>query len=61
MAQAKNPFAISMAMTLLVFFTVGSARSRWLIVPWWRAGLQTLGVGTIAALLAYAVGLVMRT
>jgi hypothetical protein len=48
-------------MTLLVFFAVGSARSRWLVVTGWRAGLETLGVGAIAALLAYAAGLVMRT
>ena len=59
--HATSAFAISVAMTLVVFFIIGSARSRWLIVPWWRAGLQTLGVGTIAALLAYAAGLVMRT
>lgn len=60
-ARARNAFTISIAMTLLVFFAVGSARSRWLVAPWWRAGLETLGVGAIAALLAYAAGLVMRT
>lgn len=49
-------FALSIAMTLTVFFAVGSARSRWLAISWWRAGVETLGVGAGAAALAYAAG-----
>ncbi|PYQ31821.1 MAG: hypothetical protein DMF56_01580 [Acidobacteria bacterium] len=59
--RVKSAFAVSIAMTLIVFFAVGSARSRWLVVSWWRAGLETLAIGSIAALLAYAAGLVLRT
>ena len=59
--HAQSALAISIAMTLIVFFVVGSTRSRWLVVSWWRAGLETLAVGSIAALLAYAVGIAMRT
>ena len=57
----RTPFAlrISLAMTLAVFFAIGSVRSRWLIVSWWRAGMETLVVGSIAALLAYAAGLLI--
>jgi len=51
-----HPFAISIAMTLAVFFAVGSARSRWLAMSWWRAGVETLIVGSIAALLAWSAG-----
>jgi VIT1/CCC1 family predicted Fe2+/Mn2+ transporter len=59
--RAPNPFAISVSMTLAVFFIIGSARSRWLVMTWWRAGLETFAVGSIAAALAYAAGVVMRT
>ncbi|MEA2572059.1 MAG: vacuolar iron transporter family protein [Acidobacteriota bacterium] len=51
-----HPFAVSVAMTLAVFFAVGSARSRWLAMSWWRAGIETLIVGGIAATLAWAAG-----
>jgi vacuolar iron transporter family protein len=34
-----DSYAFSLAATLGVFFGIGSVKSRWLIVPWWRAGL----------------------
>jgi len=49
-------FPASAIMTLGVFFAVGSARSRWLILPWWRAGLETLTLGAVAAALAWGAG-----
>jgi vacuolar iron transporter family protein len=52
-------FAPSLVMTLAVFFAIGSVKSRWLVVSWWRAGLETLAIGSIAAALAYAAGLVI--
>jgi VIT1/CCC1 family predicted Fe2+/Mn2+ transporter len=51
-----SAFTLSVVMTLGVFFAVGSARSRWLVLSWWRAGLETLSLGTIAAALAWAAG-----
>jgi vacuolar iron transporter family protein len=54
-----NAFEISLAATLAVFFAIGSARSRWLIISWWRAGLETLGIGSVAAALAYVAGVVI--
>lgn len=56
-AGVPHPVAISVIVTLLVFFAVGSARSRWLTMSWWRAGSETLLVGSIAAALAYAAGI----
>lgn len=56
-----NAFTLSIVMTAIAFFAVGSARSRWLLLSWWRAGLETLAMGAIAASIAYAAGLLMRT
>jgi VIT1/CCC1 family predicted Fe2+/Mn2+ transporter len=52
-------FVPSLVMTLAAFFAIGSVKSRWLVVSWWRAGLETLVIGSIAAALAYAAGLVI--
>ena len=52
---------VSLVMTGIAFFVVGSVRSRWLLLPWWRAGLETLGIGAIAAALAYAAGVIIAT
>jgi VIT1/CCC1 family predicted Fe2+/Mn2+ transporter len=57
--RLPNAFTLSVAMTGCAFFLIGSARSRWLLLSWWRAGLETLGVGAIAAVLAYGAGVVI--
>lgn len=49
-------FAISIVATLLTFFAIGAAKSRWSLAKWWRSGGETLLIGGVAALLAYAVG-----
>ena len=59
LVRLPHPFAISAIMTACTFFAIGSARSRWLLSSWWRAGLETLGVGTIAAALAYGAGMLI--
>jgi len=46
----------STVMTGLTFFAIGSLRSRWSPLPWWRAGLNTTAIGLGAAAVAYAVG-----
>ncbi len=53
-------FAISVTMTGLVFFLIGTAKSIWSLAPWWRSGLETLFIGGIAAAMAYAVGYLLR-
>jgi len=57
---AVNPFALSILLTGVVFFAIGSAKSRWSTGSWWRSGLSTLFVGGIAASLAYVVGVVLK-
>lgn len=51
-----NAFIISIIATLLTFFAIGAAKSRWSLAAWWRSGAETLWIGGIAALLAYGVG-----
>jgi len=55
-----DPLALSIVMTGIVFFGIGSLKSRWSMSVWWRSGLSTLAVGVIAASLAYAVGLLLN-
>lgn len=52
---------LSMIMTATVFFAIGSAKSRWSTTSWWQSGLTTFLVGAIAASLAYATGLLLKT
>lgn len=56
----ESAFAWSIGLTATVFFTIGSVQSRWSIYPWWQTGLATLGIGGIAAGLAYGVGYLLR-
>lgn len=55
-----NPLLASVVMTGAVFFIIGSLKSRWSTASWWSSGLSTLLVGTIAAGLAYVVGLLLK-
>ena len=57
----NSPLAFSMALTAVVFFTIGSLKSRWSTATWLSSGLATLGVGTMAAALAYTAGALLRT
>ena len=59
----KVPYAfeVSIIMTGTVFLTIGSAKSRWSTASWWRSGLTTLLVGAIAAALAYATSVVLKS
>jgi len=57
----SQAFLISIILTALVFFVIGSIKSRWSTVSWWRSGLSTLLVGGVAAGLAYAVGVFLKS
>lgn len=57
--RLPNAFTLSVAMTGCAFFLIGSARSRWLLLSWWRAGLETLTLGSIAAAIAYGAGVLI--
>jgi VIT1/CCC1 family predicted Fe2+/Mn2+ transporter len=54
-------FEASAGMTALVFFLIGSVKSRWSPVSWWRSGGETLAIGLAAAALAYLVGALLRS
>jgi VIT1/CCC1 family predicted Fe2+/Mn2+ transporter len=54
-------FSISAVLTAVVFFLIGSAKAYWSPQPWWRSGASTFAVGAIAALLAYIVGVMLRS
>ena len=51
-----DPFLIATCATALVFFAIGTGKSRWSLAPWWRSGLETLAIGSTAAAIAYVVG-----
>ena len=49
----------STLMTAMTFFSIGSFRSRWSPMPWWRSGLETFAIGMSAATIAYVVGVLL--
>jgi len=58
-ASTSNPFYYSSAATGLVFFVIGSIKSRWSTTPWWKSGMTTLAVGASASALAFLVGSIL--
>ncbi|MGH1482733.1 MAG: VIT1/CCC1 transporter family protein [Geminicoccales bacterium] len=52
--------SLSVMMTALVFFIIGSLKSRWSTSSWWHSGAETLTIGLAAAGVAYAVGLALK-
>ena len=51
-----NAFTISTGATLMTFFLIGAAKSRWSLSKWWWSGGETLLIGALAAIIAYGVG-----
>jgi VIT1/CCC1 family predicted Fe2+/Mn2+ transporter len=58
---APATFQISIVMTALVFFLIGSTKSHWSPVSWWRSGSETLAIGLGAATLAFLIGHGLKT
>ena len=54
--RLPSPFVTAIALTAVVFFSIGAAKGRWSVAPWWRSGLETLAIGLGAAALAYGIG-----
>jgi VIT1/CCC1 family predicted Fe2+/Mn2+ transporter len=54
---ATTLFAISAAATAISFFLIGAAKGHVVHRSLLGSGLETLGIGSAAALLAYLVGL----
>lgn len=58
--ELEQAFTWSAAMTGVAFFAVGSLKARYVEQLWWRAGLETLAVGGLAAVLAYVAGALLK-
>ena len=56
----SKSLVVSFIMTSIVFFAIGSAKSKWSPASWLSSGLTTLLVGTSAAALAYAAAVVLK-
>jgi len=56
----ESAFGVSIVLTAVVFFVIGSVKSLWSTASWWRSGLSTLLVGSAAASLAYTVGVFLK-
>ena len=58
---AAAPFGMAAAMTAATFFGIGALKSRWTLSSWWRSGGETLLIGAVAAIIAYAAGSLIGT
>jgi VIT1/CCC1 family predicted Fe2+/Mn2+ transporter len=57
--RAEHANMLSMILTGVVFFAIGSAKSMVSTLSWWRSGMETFGIGSAAAIVAFAVGRVL--
>lgn len=53
---ASPELRLRVAMTLVTLFVVGALRALVTTLRWWRAGLEMLLVGAVAAAVSYGVG-----
>lgn len=60
LVRSEHSLTVSVVLTGIVFFVIGSVKSKWSTTSWWHSGLTTLAVGAIAASLAYITGLVIK-
>jgi VIT1/CCC1 family predicted Fe2+/Mn2+ transporter len=58
--RTDRSLTLSVMLTGIVFFAIGSVKSRWSTSSWWHSGFITLMVGAIAATLAYFTGVVIK-
>jgi len=59
-AHLASPFIWAGFSTGITFFLIGSIKSHWSLKSWWRSGIETLIIGTITAMIAYFIGVLLR-
>jgi len=57
---AANTFSISVGLTILALFIIGALKTIVVGRSWLRAGMETLVMGGMAAVVAYVVGYLLR-
>ena len=58
--SSEHSFKLSIILTGIVFFVIGSIKSRWSTSSWWHSGFTTFFVGAVAAALAYFTGVIIK-
>ncbi|MGB2691046.1 MAG: VIT1/CCC1 transporter family protein, partial [Thermodesulfobacteriota bacterium] len=56
----SNTFTLSIILTSIAFFIVGSVKGRIVSTSWLYSGFETLLIGGVAAIIAYYVGYLLR-
>ena len=56
----QNVYPLSIIMTFIAFFFIGSAKVYITGKNWLKSGLQTLLIGGVAAIIAYGIGFLLR-
>jgi VIT1/CCC1 family predicted Fe2+/Mn2+ transporter len=59
--DVADPFLWSAVMTGVAFLVVGGMKARFVDQSWWRSALETLAIGGLAAVLAYAAGAILQS
>lgn len=59
--ERGEAFVWSVLLTGVTFFAIGSVKSRWSVISWWRSGAETLVIGLVAATIAYIIGFWLRS
>jgi len=58
---SKHSLTLSVTLTGVVFFVIGSVKSKWSTSSWLHSGFTTFVVGAIAASLAYFTGVLIKS
>ncbi len=53
-------FTWSAVATSAAFFAIGSVKSYWSLMSWWRSGFESLAIGVAAAGAAFLIGYMLR-
>ncbi len=54
-------FESAVIATAVVFLIIGAMKSQWSLAPAWRSAAETLLIGTAAALVAYLIGVALKS